>query len=212
MSTWKAKITEKGEALLTKLTLGSTMEITHAEIGAGAPDISLIKKQTRVSNVKGTATIEPVGYPSEGMCLMPVTISNDGVEEGYEAWQIGVFATDPDEGSILFFIAQAEDTATTIPSATLSPNYKTQIVFYFEYGDAESVTVNVDPANTVSQIGMENYIATHVTVEKIGAAPKDHTHSYNKLEDKPVWYTYGTADLTAGESPLATGVLYLVYE
>jgi hypothetical protein len=36
-----------------------------------------------------------------------------------------------------------------------------------------------------------------VTAEQIGAAPA---------------YTYGTSDLTAGESALETGKLYLVYE
>lgn len=180
MSTWKAKITEKGEALLTKLTLGSTMEITRAEIGAGTVDIALLKQQTSVSNVKKTAVIEPVGYPSEGMCALPVTITSEGVASGFSAWQIGIFATDPDEGEVLFFLAQAEDTATTIPSATLNPTYNTQIIFYVEYGDADDVTVNVDPAAAVSQAGMENYIATHVTAESIGLGNVDNTPDNDK--------------------------------
>lgn len=34
----------------------------------------------------------------------------------------------------------------------------------------------------------------------------------NKLETKAPAYSYGTADLTAGTSPLETGKLYFVYE
>ena len=94
MSTWKAVVTAKGDALLAKMTQGKTMEITHAEIGAGSVQLSLLKQQTSVSNVKQTATIEPVGYPAEGMCALPVTITNEGVEATYSAWQIGVFAND----------------------------------------------------------------------------------------------------------------------
>lgn len=33
-----------------------------------------------------------------------------------------------------------------------------------------------------------------------------------ELEEKAPAYTYGTADLVAGSSPLATGTLYFVYE
>lgn len=183
MSTWKAVVTEKGDALLAKLTQGSTMEIAYAEIGAGKVDSSLLKQQTSVSTVKGTATVEPVGYPEEGMCALPVTITNEGVGAGYAAWQIGVFANDPDEGKILFFIAQAEDTATTIPSAALNPSYKTQIIFHVEYGAADSVSVSVIPANTVSQAGMENYVAAQiagVTPEALGLGNVDNTSDNEK--------------------------------
>lgn len=198
MSIWKAVVTEKGEALLAKMTQGHTLEITHAEIGAGQVDITLLKQQTSVSNVKGTATIEPVGYPEKGMCALPVTITNEGVTIGYPAWQIGAFANDPDEGKILFFLAQAEDVATNVPSAALMPSYKSPIIFHVAYGSADSVTVNVNPANTVSQAGMENYVAgkiAGVTAEALGLGNVDNTAD----NDKYVAYAQraGEADKTA---------------
>ena len=167
MSIWKAVVTEKGDALLAKMTQGTILEITHAEIGTGKVDITPedltpLKQQTSVSNVKGTAMVEPVGYPEEGMCALPVTLTNEGVAETYAAWQIGIFANDPDEGKILFFIAQAEDVATNIPSAALMPSYNTQIIFFVEYGSADSVAVSVNPANTVTQAGMANYVAAQL--------------------------------------------------
>lgn len=177
MSTWKAKITEKGDALLAKMTQGSVMEITHAEVGAGQVDINLLKQQTSVSSMKQTATVEYAGYPADGVCALPVTITNEGVSAGFSAWQIGVFANDPDEGTILFFLAQAEDVATSIPSAALMPSYNTQIIFYVEYGDADSVNVTVNPANAVSHAGMENYVNA-----KVGNAKEDlaaHTADKN---------------------------------
>ena len=190
MSTWKAEVTEKGDALLAKMTQGRTLDITHAEIGAGQVDITLLKQQTSVSTVKQTATVEPVGYPEEGMCALPVTITNEGVEASYSAWQIGVFANDPDEGKILFFLAQAVDNATNIPSAALMPSYNTQIIFFVEYGSADSVTVDVNPANTVSQAGMENYVGTQIagvkaqiagiTAESLGLGNVDNTADNDK--------------------------------
>lgn len=45
----------------------------------------------------------------------------------------------------------------------------------------------------------------------LGAASVDHTHTPASIGAAPA-YTYGTTDLTAGSSPLATGTLYFVYE
>ena len=45
----------------------------------------------------------------------------------------------------------------------------------------------------------------------IGAAPADHTHTAEDVGAAPE-YTYGTEDLTAGNSNLETGKLYFVYE
>lgn len=62
--------------------------------------------------------------------------------------------------------------------------------------------------------GFGSHASTHasggsdpITPESIGAATASHTHS----EYAPA-YTYGTEDLTAGTSELATGKLYFVYE
>ena len=49
-----------------------------------------------------------------------------------------------------------------------------------------------------------------VTPENIGAAPSQHTHPAD--ESRAPMYLYGTEDLTAGRSELATGQLYFVYE
>ena len=60
-----------------------------------------------------------------------------------------------------------------------------------------------------------------VTPEDIGAAASIHTHDdryytetevNNLLSAKAPAYSYGTSDLTAGSSSLATGKLYFVYE
>ena len=83
------------------------------------------------------------------------------------------------------------------------------------------------------QLPTMNYApADHVddTVKHISAAereawdakaPASHTHDdryytetevNNLLTNKAPAYTYGTADLTAGSSPLASGMLHFVYE
>ena len=88
------------------------------------------------------------------------------------------------------------------------------------------------PAYTASEVGAASASALtehtnrtdnphSVTAAQAGAAPISHTHDeryYTESEanallaNKAPAYTYGTSDLTAGTSPLATGTLYFVYE
>lgn len=185
MSIWKAVVTEKGEALLAKMTQGKNLEITQAKVGAGQVSVSLLKQQTSVSTMKQTATVEPVGYPGDGMCAIPVSITNESITASYDAWQIGIFANDPDEGEIMFFIAQAEDKATNIPSKAQMASYKTQVIFHVEYGSADSVSVTVNPANAVSQAGMENYVASAAEVA-MDAAPNRYVWKVYKEKQTPV--------------------------
>ena len=61
-----------------------------------------------------------------------------------------------------------------------------------------------------ANLGAASADHTH-TPESIGAASASHTHTPESIGAAPA-YTYGTTDLTAGSSPLATGTLYFVYE
>lgn len=165
-------LTEKGEALLAKLTQGNTLHLTRAITGSGFVTPGLLIKQTAVSDPKQDLDFRPVSYPETKQCAIPVALTNDGLSAGYEATQVGIFATDPDEGEILLFIAQSTDetSGTTIPSAAEMPGYSAEWTFYLKYGQADGVDVTVDPTNTVSRSEMETYIDTvfkAISIEEI---------------------------------------------
>lgn len=175
MNIWEnAVITAQGHALLAKLIEGHTLDITRAVTGSGYVTPGLLKDQTAVFDPRQELTFSGISYPEEGKCALSCYLSNDEVTVGYTAMQVGIYATDPDDGEILFFIAQAaSDTGTKVPSATEMPGYTAEWTFYFQYGQADGVSVIVDPANTVSQQRMETYIAGEIlsaTVEDIDAA------------------------------------------
>lgn len=173
MNTWaNAVITTKGLALLSKLVAGNTLAITKAVTGSGTVTVGTLQNQTAVSDIKQTLTFSEVTYPSNGKCALSCSLNNDDLTTGYTANQVGIYATDPDEGEILFFIAQAT-TGTVIPSETEMPGYSAEWTFYFQYGQADSVSVTVDPAAAVTQAKMEAYIASTIqtaTNEEIDAA------------------------------------------
>lgn len=165
MNKWANTVfTEKGYALLAKLTQGNTLNITEAVTGAGFVTPGLLVKQTGVTDPKQNLTFRPVSYPETGKCTLPMILTNEGLDTSYDAKQLGVFAEDPDEGKILFFIAQAIDTnsGTHIPSEAEMPGYSAEWTFTLKYGQADGVTVVVDPSNTVSRSEMTAYVEAYV--------------------------------------------------
>ena len=176
MNIWEnAVITDKGLSLQAKLTQGNTLNLTRAAAGSGYVAAGLLQKQTAVSGEKQNLRFKTLSFPETGKCAVPVALTNDGLATGYKATQVGVYAEDPDEGEILYFIAQAADQAsgTTIPSETEMPGYSAEWTFYFQYGHANGVNVTVDPSYTVSRQEMETYIddeIVRITESEIDAA------------------------------------------
>lgn len=162
MNIWEnAVITTKGLSLLAKLTGGSNLKITRAVTGAGSVTPGLLQNQTEISDIKQTLTFRTIKYPEAAKCALPCALDNDDLTAGYTAMQVGIYATDPTEGEILFFIAQAANgTGTQIPSKTEMPGYTAEWTFYFSYGLADGVDVYVDPANTVTWAQLNERLAT----------------------------------------------------
>ena len=153
MNQWaNTVLTDKGAALLSKLTQGNTLHITRAVTGAGFVTPGILSKQTNVTDPKQDLRFNSVAYPETGKCAISVSLNNDALVAGYEATQVGMYATDPDEGEILLLISQATDAAhgTIIPSATEMPGYYAGWTFYLQYGQADGVTVMVDPEGIVA--------------------------------------------------------------
>lgn len=151
MNIWEnAVITTKGLALLAKLTAGNTLTLTKAIVGSGYVTPGLLVQQTTVTSPKQEISFRAQSYPEEGKCKLPCFLTNNDLNEGYTASQVGIYATDPDEGEILFFIAQAmSGKGTEIPSASEMPGYSSEWTFYFTYGQADGVSVTVDPVGPV---------------------------------------------------------------
>lgn len=179
MNQWaNTVLTDKGAALLSKLTQGNTLNITRAITGSGYVTPGLLIKQTEVTGPQQGLEFRPVSYPEEGQCAITVALKNEGLAAGYEATQVGIYATDPDEGEILFFITQSVDAAsgTIIPSEAEMPGYSAEWIFYLKYGQADGVIVTVGQTGTVSRTEMEAYVNQRfvaISNEKIDAILKE---------------------------------------
>lgn len=175
MNIWEnAVITTKGLSLLSKLMEGNTLTITRAESGEGYVTPGLLVQQTYVTLPKQTMTFGPATYPEEGKCKITCYITNDNLSTGYTAKQIGIYAMDPDDGEILFFIAQStSDKGTEVPSKAEMPGYSAEWTFYFQYGQADGVTVNVDATNMVSREEFNTFVTANTKALESKADNKD---------------------------------------
>lgn len=174
-NSWKAGvITNKGLGLLSKLITGHTLDITRAEAGAGFVDPELLQQQTAVLEPMQALTFNPVSYPEEGKCCIPCKLTNENVTTSYVARQIGLYANDPDEGEILFYIVQVENEngGTGIPSVNLIPSYSSTWNLVILYGMADGVNVTVDPAGAITREEAEQIIdeAVGEIAEDVGSA------------------------------------------
>ena len=186
-----AVITAKGTALLAKLVEGNTLDLTRVICGTGIVPVVTLYNQTAVMDEQQALQFLPITYPEEGKVKVPVILSNDGVAAGYRANQVGVYATDPDEGEILFFIAQAnqEYGGMAIPSATEMPGYTCEWNFYFKYGQADGVNVTVDPSGILT-----------VSAADDRYAPLSHVNDNVRHvtdEERDLW-NFGSGDIDCG--------------
>ena len=150
MSVWtNGTYTHKGLALLAKLTQGTYLKVTRAVAGTGYVNPEALANQTGVTGAKQELTFRAASYPETGKCKLPMFLTSAGVNTRFTIKQIGLYANDPDEGEILYFIAQSSG-GTTVPSYAEMPDYSATWTFYFQYGQADEVSVTVDPANAIT--------------------------------------------------------------
>lgn len=205
MNIWSnAVITTAGLNLLAKLIKGNTLDITRAVAGAGFVTPGLLMAQKEVTDAKQELSFTSLAYPEDGKCALTCNLSNEELAVGYTAMQVGIFATDPDDGEILFFVAQAaEGTGTHVPANNEMGSYTAEWTFYFQYGNADNVTVIVDPSASVTQAMLD--AAIDVVVKKL----EGYVPATRKVNGKPL---SSDIELTASDVGAAPNGSYLTKE
>lgn len=157
-----AVITQKGQLLQSKLVTGGTLSFTNAKTGAGTVAVEDLVSQTSVTQIKQTLqfTTRPT-YREDGTVRLKFSVKNDGVTTGYDMHQIGLYATDPQDGEILYALLQSS-TPISVPSESELDGFTVEFNVGVTYSNADTVTVVVDPAgveyeaNKVFEINDEN--------------------------------------------------------
>lgn len=139
---WICVKTEKGLALEAKTVAGATIALTRCVSGAGNVATVDLRKQTSVSLIKQTLSIQSIKVDGNKYSIRAV-LTNVSLATGYDMYQVGFYATDPQEGEILFALAQI-DQAKPIPSKDDSPGYAIEFTFTFENSGDANIDISLD--------------------------------------------------------------------
>ena len=164
MSNWsETQLTAKGRALDAKVTAGlTTLTFTRMKIGSGNATPEEIDTMTDLKSprlVIGISSCE-VSEADPTICSVIGVAKSDDVETSFLVKEQGLFATDPDEGEILYAVmldSEPDKMPNQDVSSPLSIMYQINVVS----DNASSITAVIDPAGLVSVATMDASIGKH---------------------------------------------------
>lgn len=148
--------TTAGLALDQKLPNSElTLKLTKAMSGAGKVEQAQLAALTSVSEPVQTLELKDLIHPVSGSenttLTIPVFLSNAGLETGYELFQVGVYAQDPDVGEILYLVAQlTRDTGEPVPSEGDAPGFSIDFNLAVNVANADKVEVVLNEAGKLT--------------------------------------------------------------
>lgn len=152
-----AVITKQGQALLAKVIAGTT-KFTFTKIKISEQPLSGdLASLTGIGTIKQEEKVASVVRQNEANVKVSTSFTNENLGAGYYVRNIGLYATDPQDGEILYSISVADESTATadwmppfngIGVSSLLVDLVTAV------SNASNVTVTVDPSAgaTVAQI------------------------------------------------------------
>ena len=188
MSNWQGfKRTKLGQNLQAKIDAGLTkFKITKLGIGDGSYQGN-VENMIALSNKKQDLNVSKIEV-SENVIKIQTTITNTGVIEKYQMTEIGIFATDPEMGEILYAVMTDPnpDTMPAYESATVVKKTWTFNLIVDNTGDVSAV---IDSASliTVGDLANHNndtnaHTALAATIDDT-IVPKSDTNTIRNLLD-----------------------------
>ncbi|MCI9388386.1 MAG: hypothetical protein HFH54_01715 [Lachnospiraceae bacterium] len=144
----EAVLTRKGIGLLAKTQAGLTgIGFTKAVAGSGSyADDELLTDKTALKDQRQEFPIDKLSVINSTTVSIKFTITNEqatgNLQEGYYVKEVGLYATDPDEGEILYAIATTVEGQWDYMPAfnSLMPTY-ISVEFYAEVSNSANVTI-----------------------------------------------------------------------
>lgn len=161
MANWIGTIlTNKGKTLQGKVEAGKCkLELTKMKIGSGILEngrdleglIELIHSEQEI----GLSEIETM---DTGECVVHATLSNINVKTGFYARELGLYATDPDEGEILYAIT-TDSNPDYIQAYGGTTTISYDIALTIIVDNATHTVATIDPEGLVTEAKLQRHDA-----------------------------------------------------
>ena len=138
-------ITNKGQALMTKVMQGATCDFTKIKLSSQEYTDAQIATLSDLTNVKQSTNVSKKTVVNSTSIQIEGAVDNTQLATGYDIKTIGIYATDPDDGEILYAAARAINPGYMPPynGVTVSGGV---FKFVITIGASSQVTLAVDPA------------------------------------------------------------------
>lgn len=145
MPNWSGLIlTEKGRKLQAKVQAGTQLALTKFKLGSGVlPSGKQLEALTDLVEPQQNVGIATIEAQDNGTCKVSATISNISLEKGYYVRELGVFATDPDEGEILYLLA-TDSAPDYLPAEGGATAVSQEFAVYVSASNADNVVAQID--------------------------------------------------------------------
>ena len=184
MATWTNQntvLTTAGKNLLSFAQAGDGgLAITKIVPGAGRVSDAQLKNQTAITDPKEPLALISKSSDAQGT-IINTQLSNTDLQASYNLNQIGVYASNPNTGEVLYLISQCvSGTADTIPLPSETP---TVMNFSFHLIHGEEAVVDITVANTglVSAEVFNAHGHSNATPSKDGFMSKADKSAHNTL-------------------------------
>lgn len=203
-----AVVTNLGHVLLGKVLAGKTgIHFTRASVGDGiVPEGKSPEELTALVQEVKEGNIAEVDNPGNGEARVSVQVSSLGVSVGFFVKEIGIFATDPDAGEILYAYVSMPDKPQWIRPEGASINTLATFDVYVAVSRAASVTAEICPSAMVT---VTRFTALHGRVESLEAETTFEVGTVTITNIRP--YPFNTGSATVALKIPRLGMGYIVH-
>ena len=163
MSEWNGMIlTQKGLNLQAKVEAGECeLELLRVELGSGTPgEGENVQEFTALKKHEIDVGISDKTPKDGGICTITGIITNQNVNIGFYAKEMGVIANDPDDGEILYMYA-TDNNPDFVPAKTSKYVVNASYSINVAISNAEMINATIDSAGLVTVSVLNHYIENH---------------------------------------------------
>lgn len=225
MSSFGAKgLTNKGRVLQAKAQAGVQLKYTKYVLGDAQLGGQSIATLNGVISPKKTVDVTRLKMTPPSQATVGFVLSNQDVTTGFYFRELGLYAMDPDDGEILYWYANAGDTADYIPPTNTGDVISKTVDMLVYVGTASNVTLTIDqnlayvthdelaealegldpdiPPASLTQPGITQLSnATNSTSETMAATPKAVKDAYDRGSAGVTAAAAAQAKADAAETP-----------
>ncbi|WP_205603329.1 phage tail protein [Virgibacillus halodenitrificans] len=158
-------LTNKGKNLQSKAQAGVALKYTRVGVGDGSLGTTSILSLNKLVNEVKSLSISTLKSIGDGTAVIGAVLSNQDMIQGFYFREIGLYATDPDLGEILYCYGNAGELAEYISPGGGSDIIEKSIDLHTSVGNAQNVTAVIDSSLVY---------ATQSDVERIELRITDH--------------------------------------